>query len=137
MAATCLGRGLRVLPLQFGQPEDPGEPEGQVGWAPGSLGDDRLAGPGDWALRERPAEICVLSARTWGSEDESCALRALPFLVRTDSNIFLVEIYGITCDLTVTDLKRKGSHTKKFVKTHHAPPALFLEEGFAESFWGF
>lgn len=41
MAAACLGRGLRV------RPEDPGEPEGQVGWAPGSLGDDRLAGPGD------------------------------------------------------------------------------------------
>lgn len=99
-----------MLPLQCRRPEDPGEPEGQVGWAPGSLGDDRLAGPGDPALREPPAEICVLSARTWDSEGESCALRALPFLIRTESNIFLVEIYGIICDLTVTDLKSKGYH---------------------------
>ena len=47
-------------PPGFGQPE---EPEGQSGWAPGSLSDDSWVGSGNLALKELSAEICLLFAR--------------------------------------------------------------------------
>ena len=99
---------------------------------------DSLSSGGAWglALRELLAEICILSARTWASEVKSCALRSLPFLVRTESNFCLVAIYGIICALTMTHLKNKGSHSKNFAGTYHTPPSPFLWKDFPESFWG-
>ena len=44
-----------------GQPE---EPEGQLDWVPGSFSDDSWVEAGDLALRELPAGICILLART-------------------------------------------------------------------------
>ena len=70
----------------------PEEPEGQLGWAPGSLSDDSWAGSGDLALRELPAELCLLLARTGTLEGVSC-LGTWPFFVRTENDIRLVEIY--------------------------------------------
>ena len=37
----------------------PEEPEGQSGWAPGSLSDDSWVGSGNLALKELSAEICL------------------------------------------------------------------------------
>ena len=53
-----------------------------MGWMPGSL----------IALRELPAETCLLPARTGTLKGESCALGPC-FLVRTENNFHLVEIY--------------------------------------------
>ena len=64
------------LPL-FGQSE---EPEGQLGWMPGSLSDDTWAESGDMALRKLPTEIYLLLARTKTLEGKSCALGPCPFL---------------------------------------------------------
>ena len=54
--------------------EWPEEPEGQLGWAPGSFSDDSWARCGDLALRELPTETCLLLARMRTLEGESCAL---------------------------------------------------------------
>ena len=52
----------------------PEEPEGQSGWAPGSLSDDSWVGSGNLALKELSAEICLLFTRTSELEGESWAL---------------------------------------------------------------
>ena len=70
----------------------PEEPEGQLGWAPGSLSDDSWAGSGDLALREPPAELCLLLAWTGTLEGVSC-VGTWPLIVRTENDIRLVEIY--------------------------------------------
>ena len=57
----------RLSSLLWGGPE---EPEGQLGWAPGSLHNDSRAESGDLALRELPTEICLLFARTGTLEGE-------------------------------------------------------------------
>ena len=78
-------------PAQFVRPE---EPESQLGWAPGSLSDDRWVGSGNLALRDLlPTELCLLLAWTQTLEDESCTLGPGPFLIRTENNIHPVEIY--------------------------------------------
>ena len=56
---------------RFGRPE---EPEGQSGWAPGSLSDDSWVRSGDLGLKDLSAEICLLFARTRTLEGESWAL---------------------------------------------------------------
>ena len=58
------------------------------------------------------------------------------FLVRTENNIHLVEVYRNIITWLWCDLKNRGSYTKKSATTHHIPPSPFLEKGFAESFWG-
>ena len=58
-------------PPGFGQPE---EPEGQSGWAPGSLSDDSWVGSGNLALKELSAEISLLFTRISELEGESWAL---------------------------------------------------------------
>ena len=68
------------------------ETEGQLDWVPGSLRDDSWAGCGNLALRELPPEICLLLARTGPGGCKLC-LGTLLFLVRTENNIHLVEIY--------------------------------------------
>ena len=78
-------------PAQFVRPE---EPESHLGWAPGSLSDDRWVGSGNLALRDLlPTELCLLLAWTQTLEDESCTLGPGPFLIRTENNIHPVEIY--------------------------------------------
>ena len=99
----------------------PEETEGQLDWVPGSLRDDSWAGCGDLALKELPAEICHLLARTG----------TLPFLVNTKSNIHLVEIYRNIVTWPWPGLKNKGSDTKKFATSNHTSPSHFA---FAESF---
>ena len=49
---------------------------------------------GNLALKELPTEIRLLLARTGTLEGELC-FGILPFLVRTENNIHLVEIYSI------------------------------------------
>ena len=58
------------------------------------------------------------------------------FLVRTENNIHLVEVYRNIITWLWCDLKNRGSYTKKSATTQHIPPSPFLEKGFAESFWG-
>ena len=74
-----------------------------------SLNNDSWARSGGLALRELPTELCLFRQGSPLRRGKVC-LGTLPFLIRTESNIFLVEIYGIICDLTVTDLKSKGYH---------------------------
>ena len=53
---------MRPAPAPFVWPE---EPESQLGWAPGSLSDDRWVGSGNLALRDLlPTEMCLLLAGT-------------------------------------------------------------------------
>ena len=70
----------------FGRPE---EPEGQSGWAPGSLSDDSWVGSGNLALKELSAEICLLFAGPghW-------RVQVGPFLVRRENSIHVIEIYS-------------------------------------------
>ena len=94
----------------------------------------QMAQSGDLALREPPAEICLLLARIWTSEGESCAWGPFPFL--SEQRICLVEVCRDVVTWPWPDLKSKGSDIKKCVTTHHAPPSPFLEKGFADSFQG-
>ena len=75
--AICLGCSLWNLVNTFRWPE---ETEGHLGWVPGSLSDDSWAGCGDLALRELPAELCLLLVRMGTLEGDSCALGSCPFL---------------------------------------------------------
>ena len=53
---------------------------------------DGWAECGNLALKELLAEICFPLTSTGTLQGESCALR-LPFLVRTENNIHLLEVY--------------------------------------------
>ena len=61
-------------------------------WMPVSVGNDGWAECGNLALKELLAEICFPLTSTGILQGESCALRQL-FLVRTENNIHLVEVY--------------------------------------------
>ena len=61
-------------------------------WVPVSVRDDSWAECGNLALKELLAEICFPLTRIGTLQGESCALR-LPFLVRTENNTHLVEVY--------------------------------------------
>ena len=61
-------------------------------WMPVFVRDDSWAECGNLALKDLLAEICFPLTRTGTLQGESCALRLL-FLVRTENNIHLVEIY--------------------------------------------
>ena len=67
--AVCLAHNFQDLPLPYRWLE---EREGQLG--PGCLAPSAMSWTGYWdvALRELPAELCLLSARTWTSEGEGC-----------------------------------------------------------------
>ena len=68
------------------------DPEELLCWMPVSVGDDDWAECGNLALKKLLAEICFPLYSTGTLQGESCALR-LPFLVRTENNIHLVDIY--------------------------------------------
>ena len=74
--ALCLGHSLGELLSSIWVAW---EPKGQLGWVPGSLSDDTWTGSGILALRAPPAEICLLSTRTWTSKGINCALGPGPF----------------------------------------------------------
>ena len=61
-------------------------------WMPLSVGDDGWEECGNLALKELLAEICFHLSSTGTLQGESCALR-MTFLVRTENNIHLVEVY--------------------------------------------
>ena len=61
-------------------------------WMPVSVRDDGRAECGNLALKKLLVEICFPLTSTGTLQGESSALR-LPFLVRTDNNIHLVEVY--------------------------------------------
>ena len=61
-------------------------------WMPVSVRDEGWAECGNLALKELLAEICFPLTSTGTLQGESCALR-LPFLVRTENNIRLVDVY--------------------------------------------
>ena len=61
-------------------------------WMPVSVGDDGWAECWNLALKELLSEICFHLTSTGTLQGESFALR-LPFLVRTENNIHLVEVY--------------------------------------------
>ena len=61
-------------------------------WMPVSVRDDGWKECGNLALKELLAEICFPLTSTGTLQGESCALRQL-FLVRTENNIHLVEVY--------------------------------------------
>ena len=61
-------------------------------WMPVSVRDDGWAECLNQALKELLAEICFNLTSTGTLQGESCALR-LPFIVRTENNIHLVEVY--------------------------------------------
>lgn len=66
---------------------------------------------------------CTLEGGIW----------TLPFLIRTENTFVLMEVYRNI----ITNLKKKGSNTKKFATTNYTPPPPFLEKDFADSFWEF
>ena len=68
------------------------DPEDLLCWMPASVRDDGWAECGNLALKELLAEICFPLTSPGTLQGESCALR-LPFLVRTENNIHLVEVY--------------------------------------------
>ena len=74
---VCPAHSLWDLVSPFGWLEETGS---QLRWMPGSLRDDGGAGCGSLALKELPAEICLLSARTGALEAEHCALELCPFV---------------------------------------------------------
>ena len=59
---------------------------------PGFLRDDSWEGYGNLAMKELPTEICLL-LKDWDLGGSKLCLGTLPFLVRTENNIRLVEIY--------------------------------------------
>ena len=61
-------------------------------WMPVSIRDDGWAECGNLALKELLAEICFPLTSPGTLQGESCAL-TLSFLVRTENNIHLVEVY--------------------------------------------
>ena len=61
-------------------------------WMPVSVGNDGWAECGNLALKELLAEICFPLTSSGTLQGESCALR-LPFLVSTEKNIHLLEVY--------------------------------------------
>ena len=122
--AICVSCSLRDLVSPSGWPE---QTDGQLGWMPGSLRDDSWAGRGNLALKEVPAEICLLLART-GALGWKLCLGTLPFLVRIENNIYLVEIYRSMATWPWPDLKNKGSDMKS-ATTNHAHPSPFAFKG--------
>ena len=113
------------LVFLFGRPE---ETEGQWGWMPGSLREDSWAGCGNLALKELPTEICNPLSQDSDFGGWKLCLGILPFLVRTENNIHLVEIYGNIVTWPWPDLKNKGSDTKKSATTNCAHPSPFAFE---------
>ena len=88
-------------------------------------------------LGNRPRGNPLLLARTWTLERESSAFGPCPYLSEQNnvcSSGDLQEPSLPDHDLTS---RTKGSNTKKFVTTNHAPPSALLEKGFAESFGEF
>ena len=63
-------------------------------------------------------------------EGESCASGPRPFLSKQGI------VWWRFTGTALTDLKNKGSDTKRFATTTHALPSPFLEQGYAESFQG-
>ena len=68
------------------------DPEDLLCWMRVSVRDDGWEECGNLALKELLAEICFPLTSTGTLQGESCALR-LPFLVRTENNIHLVQVY--------------------------------------------
>ena len=68
------------------------ETEDLLCWMPVSVRDDGWAECGNLALKELLAEICFPLTSTVRLQGESCAL-TLSFLVRTENNIHLLEVY--------------------------------------------
>ena len=58
------------------------------------------------ALKKLPTEICFFS-QDWDLRGRKWYLGTLPFLVRTDNDITLVEIYRNVITLLCPDLKNK------------------------------
>ena len=126
--ALCLGHSLWGLAPAVGWPE---ESEGQLG--PGHLAPSVVtAGYGLGAA----AEICLFSQDLDLKGAGEVVPRDLPFLVRTENNICLVEIYKSIITWQQSDHKNKGFDTKKFATTNHTSPLPFLEKSFAESLQG-
>ena len=68
------------------------DPEDLLCWMPVSVRDDGWAECGNLALKELLAEIYFPLTSTGTLQGERCAL-ILPFLVMTENNIHLVEVY--------------------------------------------
>ena len=72
-----LGHSVWDVVSCFGWPE---KPDGQMSWVPSVMTVGQ--GLGNLTLREQPAELCLLLARTWTLEVKSCTLGPCPFLSR-------------------------------------------------------
>ena len=59
---------------------------------PDFLRDDSWGGCGNLAMKELPTEICLLF-KDWDLGGSKLCLGMLPFLVRTENNICLIEMY--------------------------------------------
>lgn len=62
-----------------------------MSWAPGSFSIDGWTGSGDLVLRELPIQFCLLLGNIWTLEEEEESWDLA--LVRTENNIYLLEIY--------------------------------------------
>ena len=117
--AICLGRSLwdLVYPIFMAW---------EHSWVevPGSFRDDSWAGCWNLGLKQLPTKICLHWAKTGTLKGKNCALGPCPFLSR-QNNICMVEIYRNIATWSWPDLKNRGSDTKKFVTTNHAPPSPF------------
>ena len=89
------------------------------------------SGSGDLALREPPAELCILSKPVWDLRGwKSClsCLRAWSFLLRTRNNTCLVQIYRNIITWPGLDLG-KGSTTPRSLDTSSCPFLPFPRKG--------
>ena len=120
--------GCRTWP---GQAE---KPEGQLSWETDSLNNDSWARSGDRAPRELPTELCLFSQGSSLRGQKVC-LGTLPFLIRTENNIYLVEMNRNTLTWPWPDFKKRGTDTKNFVCKNYMPlPHLFCKMALLRAF---
>ena len=87
-------------------------------WQLGRVWEPGPEGAANWDL--------PLLNQDWDLGGWKLCLRTLPFLVRVENNIRLVEIYKNIIAWPWPDFKNKRSDTKKFATTSHAPPSHLL-----------
>ena len=114
------------VPTQLTPSKVPVQAKRRQSSAGGSLRDDRCTESGDLALKELPTPPLSWD---WDLGGWNLYLGTLSFLVMTENNIPLVEIYRNIVTWLWSDFKNKGSDPKKFATTHHTPPSYFALKG--------
>ena len=91
------------------------------GWQLGRIWEPGPKGAANWDLPPL--------SQDWDLGGLKLCLGTLPFLVRTENNIHLVEIFRNIVTWPWPDLENKGSDTQKSVTANHAHPSPFPFKG--------